>query len=87
MKNHVLGPFLTILVIFAQWRFFPKNPALSHATIYGPPNTMLVSEKTDEQTEGRTGLILHDPSGQDRGSNIRLSVGNLNSQFFKNTQL
>ena len=48
---------------------------------------MLVSEKTDEQTEGRTGLILHDPSGQDRGSNIRLSVGNLNSQFFKNTQL
>ena len=48
---------------------------------------MLVSEKTDGQTEGRTDPILHDPSGQDRGSNIRLPVGNLNSQFFKNTQL
>ena len=52
---------------------------------------MLVSEKTDGQTEGRTegrtDPILHDPSGQGWGSNIRLSVGNLNSQFFKNTQL
>ena len=27
------GPFLTI---FTWWEFFPKNPALSHTTIYGP---------------------------------------------------
>ena len=30
-KNHVFGPFLTI---FTWSGFFPKNPVLSHTTIY-----------------------------------------------------
>ena len=46
-KNHVFEPFLTI---FARWGFFPKNPALSHTTIYGPLTTMLTKfqKKTNE---------------------------------------
>ena len=35
-KTMFLGHFWPFLVIFAQWGFFPKNPALSHTTIYGP---------------------------------------------------
>ena len=35
-KNLFLGHFWPFLVIFAWWEFFPKNPALSHTTIYGP---------------------------------------------------
>ena len=35
-KNMFLGHFWPFLVIYAWWRFFPKNPALSHITIYGP---------------------------------------------------
>ena len=35
-KTMNLGHFWPSLVIFAPWRFFPKNPALSHTTIYGP---------------------------------------------------
>ena len=35
-KTMFLGRFCPFLVIFARWGFFPKNPALSHTTIYGP---------------------------------------------------
>ena len=35
-KTMFLGHFWPFLVIFARWGFFPKNPALSHTTIYGP---------------------------------------------------
>ena len=35
-KNHVFGPFLTIFGHFCQMGIFFLNPALSHATIYGP---------------------------------------------------
>ena len=35
-KTMFLGHFWPFLVIFAQWGFFPKNPALSHITRYGP---------------------------------------------------
>ena len=58
------GHFWSILVIFAWWGFFPKNPALSHITIYGPPTACWVSEKimsqfreklqTDGRMDGRT---------------------------------
>ena len=34
-KTMFLGHFWPFLVIFARWGFFPKNPALSHTTIYG----------------------------------------------------
>ena len=43
-----LGYFWPFLVIFAGWRFFPKNPALSHITIYGPLTACYVSEKNNE---------------------------------------
>ena len=47
-KTMFLGHFWPFLVIFAQWGFFPKNPALSHTTIYGPLTPCQVSEKTNE---------------------------------------
>ena len=34
-KTLFWGHFQQFLVIFARWRFFPKNLALSHTTIYG----------------------------------------------------
>ena len=34
-KTLFLGHFWPFLVIFAQWGFFPKNPALLHVIIYG----------------------------------------------------
>ena len=43
-----LGYFWPFLVIFAWWRFFPKNPALSHITIYGLLTACYVSEKNNE---------------------------------------
>ena len=43
-----LGHFWLFLVIFARWRFFPKNPTLSHITRYGPLTPCYVSEKTNE---------------------------------------
>ena len=39
--------FLGILVIFARWGFFPKNPAVTHNYIWAP-NTMLSFRKTNE---------------------------------------
>ena len=47
-KTMFLGHFWPFLVIFARWGFFPKNPALSHTTIYGPLTPCQVSEKTNE---------------------------------------
>ena len=47
-KTMFLGHFWPFLVIFARWGFFPKNPALSHTTIYGPLTPCYVSEKTNE---------------------------------------
>ena len=44
-KTKFMGHFL---VIFAWWGFFPKNPALSHATIYGPLTACYLLEKTNE---------------------------------------
>ena len=45
------------MVIFAQWGFFPKNPAVTHNYIR-PPNTMLTEKtksreslQTDRQTQ------------------------------------
>ena len=35
-KTISLENFLPFLVIFAQWRFFPKNLVLSYITRYGP---------------------------------------------------
>ena len=35
-KTLFLGHIWPFLVIFAWWGFFPKNPVLSHKTIYGP---------------------------------------------------
>ena len=35
-KTMFLGYFWPFLVIFAQWGYFQKNPALLHTTIYGP---------------------------------------------------
>ena len=40
--------FWPFLVIFAWWGFFPKNPALSHITIYEPLTPCFISEKTNE---------------------------------------
>ena len=40
-ENPVFGPFLTI---FAQWGFFPKNPAVTHNYIWAP-NIMLSFKK------------------------------------------
>ena len=50
-----MGQFLNI---FARWGFFPKNPALSHATIHGPLTLCKVSEKKNrranpKKTDGR----------------------------------
>ena len=36
------------MVIFAWWGFFPKNPVLSHITIYEPLTPCFISEKTNE---------------------------------------
>ena len=36
--------FWSFLVTFAQWRFFPKNPAVTHNYIWAP-NTMLSFRK------------------------------------------
>ena len=58
-KTMFLGHFWPFLVIFAQWGFFPKNPAVTHNYIWAP-NTMLSSEKTNEpiprkrKEDGRT---------------------------------
>ena len=35
-KNLFWGHFWPFFVIFARWKIFQKNPALSHITIYGP---------------------------------------------------
>ena len=34
--NDVILKLIPFLTIFTRWRFFPKNPALSHTAIYGP---------------------------------------------------
>ena len=57
-KNHAFGPFL---IYFARWRFFQKNPAVTHSYIWAP-NFMLnfrkklmnQSQKNVRQTKGRT---------------------------------
>ena len=75
-KTMFLGHFWQFSVIIARWGFFPKNPAVTQNYIWAP-NTMLSfrkniwtnPEKTYRQTEGRTDLILQDPSGRGRGSN------------------
>ena len=59
-KTLFLGHFWPFLTIFAQWGFFPNNPALSHITLYGPLTPCWVSVKTNEpilrnlRTDGRT---------------------------------
>ena len=56
--------FLTIIGNFCQWRFFPKNPAVTHNYIWAP-NTMLSFRKklmsqsrenlwTDGRMDGKT---------------------------------
>ena len=47
-KMLFLGHFWPFLVIFAQWGFFPRNPALSQITLYGLLTPCQVSEKTNE---------------------------------------
>ena len=47
-KTMFLGHFWPFLVILPHWDFFPKNPALSHTTIYGPQTPCQVSQKTNE---------------------------------------
>ena len=47
-KTMFLGHFWPFSVIFARWGFFPKIPALSHITRYGPLTPCSISEKTNE---------------------------------------
>ena len=44
LETLFLGHFWSFL---SDGDFFPKNPALSHRTIYGPLTPCLVSEKTN----------------------------------------
>ena len=46
-KTMFLSHFWLFLVIFAQWGFFQKSPALSHITRYRPLTPCQVSEKTN----------------------------------------
>ena len=63
-KTMFFDHFWIFLVIFAQWGFFPKNPAVTHNYIWAP-NIMLSFRKklmsqswenlwTDGRTDGRT---------------------------------
>ena len=58
-KTMFLGHIWLFLVIFAWWGFFPKDPALSHTTIYGPLNHAKFQKKLmnlsreNLQTDGR----------------------------------
>ena len=59
-KAMFLGHFWPFLVIFARWRFFPKDTALPHKTIYGPPTHVKFQKKLISQsrenlrTDGQT---------------------------------
>ena len=58
-KTMFLGHFCPFLIIFARWKFFPKNLAVTQNYIW-PPNTMLSFGKKlsqfweNLQTDGRT---------------------------------
>ena len=49
-KAMFLGHFWPFLVIFARWRFFPKDTALPHKTIYGPPTHVKFQKKLISQS-------------------------------------
>ena len=54
-KTLFWGHFWPFLVIYARWRFFPKNPVLSHVTMLSfRKNESANSEGTYGLTEGRT---------------------------------
>ena len=81
-KNPVFGSFLAHFPHFWAKKIFMENPALSHITSYGflapCQNLEKVNDTTqrkrldrrkDGRREGRTDLILKDPSSYCRGSN------------------
>ena len=47
-KTLFLGLFGPFFAIFQKMRIFPKNPALSLLSIYGPLTSCKISEKTNE---------------------------------------
>ena len=72
-----MGQFLNI---FARWGFFPKNPALSHATIHGPLALCKVSEKKNrranpKKTVGRRKRRRKDGIRTDRRTDRTYFIG------------